>query len=99
MNNQEGFISFCDFPEKFRIETLDKLYISYNFDTFTIRNVLWYTNYIGIEPNKQRLFSIIFMRQMPQYVLGEGSIEFDLVTNRLTAYISGHKPIPLAQIE
>ena len=92
-------LSFVDFPEKFLIEDTSNLLSSYHFDTLTIKNVLYYSNFIGISPIKQRTFAIVFMRQMPQYILGEGVIDLDPITNRFTAYISGHKPIPFAIIE
>lgn len=96
---EKGCLSFCDFPEKFNIKNLDVLKSSYHFDNLNIRHVLYYSKYIGITPEKQRLFSIIFMRQMPQYILPQGAIELDIKTNRLVLYLSGYKPIPFAQIE
>jgi hypothetical protein len=90
---------FVDFPEKFLVENSTNLNGSYHFDTLNIRTVLYYSNFIGIASERQRTFAIVFMRQMPQYILGEGSIEFDFASNRLITYISGHKPIPFAAIE
>lgn len=99
MNNKtKQYLTVCDFPEKFEIDNLKKLYVSYHFDKLTIKNVLYYSSYIGIERAKQRLFSIVFMRCMPQYILGEGVIEFDINSNRLTVYLLGYKPITFAQI-
>ena len=92
-------ISFTDFPEKFTIKHPDKLINSYHFDSFSIRNILWYSNYIGIESDKQRLFSIIFMRQLPQYLLQEGAIETNFSTNRLCVYTCNNNPINIACIE
>jgi len=93
------YIEVCDFPEKFEVGNVSRLNSSYHFHSLNIRNVLYYSNYIGIEKDKQRLFAMLFMRCMPQYILGEGVIEFDITTNRLTVYLLGHKPINFAQIE
>ena len=98
VNTKTCTLSFCDFPETFSIKNIDVLYSSYHFDMLTIKHVLYYSKYIGIDDDKQRLFAIIFMRQMPQYILGEGAINLDIDTNRLTLYLTGYKPIPIVQI-
>ena len=99
MNKNSCILGICNFPEKFIINNADKLYTSYHFDSLNIRNVLYYSNYIGVEREKQRLFAIVFMRCMPQYILGEGSIELDICNNRLNIYLQGYNPINLAHIE
>lgn len=92
------YIELCDFPGNFNIMHANRLTASYHFDQLNIKHVLYYSNYIGVEKEQQRLFSMIFMRCMPQYLVGEGAIELDTVTNRLIVYIQGCKPINLAQI-
>jgi len=100
MNNKK-VISFIDFPETFLLdeEGYTRLLSSYIFDVFNIRTVLCYSEYIGIEKNNQRMFSIIFMRHIPYYILGGGCITLNRDSNRLTVYLNEENTISVAQIK
>lgn len=59
---------------------------------------MYYGAYLGIEHDKQRIFSLICLRQFSIFQTSKGVIEFNIIRNRLTIYLEGHSPIDIAKI-
>ena len=94
-------LSTVHFPGKFNIkkESEKNIYNTYHFHYLNIRSILYYSRYLGIKKDEQRLFSLLLVKCLPTYEISKGVIGFNSLRNRLTLYIPNYSPIEFAEIE